>query len=220
MKVLDGEKVIALLEMVKERLPGDSGILPKKYFSKRSMDYLIQGLWDKSVDLDILTSMFGAMDKRSSDLLLVGFDHAGDDNAVLIIGRKDSDDKMQVINEFHGKEAEELYKKLIGEGKEVQVIKSAHIHEVSFMAGPDGTPRLELGLTNVEYQEPTTVIFSPEEIFEMWKKEYLDERDPVINYSPHKSIPNSIKIELHSGFEWIVQVSEGKLLVLWKGDEK
>lgn len=47
---------------------------------------------------------------KSSDTLLVGFDHSHGDIAVLIIGRKDA----QIINQFQGKEAEELYKKLVG----------------------------------------------------------------------------------------------------------
>lgn len=54
---------------------------------------------------------------KGSDALLIRFDHAGDDNAVLSIGRKDSDEKIQVVNEFHGKEAEDLYKKLINKNQ-------------------------------------------------------------------------------------------------------
>lgn len=60
-------------------------------------------------------------------------------------------------------------------------------------------------------------LLSADEIFEVWKKRYLDKRDPVMNYSLNKSIPNSIKIELHSGLQWIVQLSDGKLLILWRG---
>ena len=51
---------------------------------------------------------------KSSDTLLVGFDHSHGDIAVLIIGRKDAGENAQIINQFQGKEAEELYKKLVG----------------------------------------------------------------------------------------------------------
>lgn len=51
---------------------------------------------------------------KNSDTLLVGFDHSNGDIAVLIIGRKDAGEKVQIINQFQGKEAEELYKKLVG----------------------------------------------------------------------------------------------------------
>ena len=40
---------------------------------------------------------------KTSDTLLVRFDH----------GRKDTGEKVQIINQFQGKEAEELYKKLV-----------------------------------------------------------------------------------------------------------
>ena len=51
---------------------------------------------------------------KKSDTLLVGFDHSHGDIAVLIIGRKDASEKAKIINQFQGKEAEELYKKLVG----------------------------------------------------------------------------------------------------------
>lgn len=45
--------------------------------------------------------------------LLVGFDSTnGDDEAVLIIGRKHPKKAMDVINAFQGEEAVELYKRL------------------------------------------------------------------------------------------------------------
>lgn len=50
---------------------------------------------------------------KNSDTLLVGFDHSHDDIAVLIIGRKDAGEAVQIINQFQGKEAEELYQKLV-----------------------------------------------------------------------------------------------------------
>lgn len=53
---------------------------------------------------------------RNSDTLLVGFDHSHGDIAVLIIGRKGVGENVQIINQFQGKEAEELYKKLVEKG--------------------------------------------------------------------------------------------------------
>lgn len=50
---------------------------------------------------------------KNSDTLLVGFDHSQGDIAVLIIGRKGVGENVQIINQFQGKEAEELYKKLV-----------------------------------------------------------------------------------------------------------
>ena len=50
---------------------------------------------------------------KNSDTLLVGFDHSKGDIAVLIIGRKGIGENVQIINQFHGKEADELYKKLV-----------------------------------------------------------------------------------------------------------
>ncbi len=50
---------------------------------------------------------------KTSDTLLVRFDHGHSDIAVLIIGRKDTGEKVQIINQFQDKEAEELYKKLV-----------------------------------------------------------------------------------------------------------
>lgn len=53
---------------------------------------------------------------KNSDTLLVGFDHSHGDIAVLIIGRKEAGENVQIINQFQGKEAEELYKKLAEKG--------------------------------------------------------------------------------------------------------
>ena len=50
---------------------------------------------------------------KNSDTLLVGFDHSHGDIAVLIIGRKEAGENVQIINQFQGKEAEALYKKLV-----------------------------------------------------------------------------------------------------------
>lgn len=54
------------------------------------------------------------MDQRVDDALLVGFDYypEGNDRAVLIIGRKQMNESIEIINAFGGKEAIELYEKL------------------------------------------------------------------------------------------------------------
>lgn len=114
MKVVDCEKAIALLEKAKKLLPGNNGILPQKYLSKDGMDAIIRGLRANAVDLNIVINMLGPGRKtKNFDTLLVGFDHSHGDIAVLIIGRKEAGENIQVINQFQGKEAEELYKKLV-----------------------------------------------------------------------------------------------------------
>lgn len=51
---------------------------------------------------------------KTSDTLLIGFDAAhGEDKCVLIVGRKRWNESVEIINEFQGDEALELYKKLI-----------------------------------------------------------------------------------------------------------
>lgn len=51
---------------------------------------------------------------KNPDTLLVGFDNAhGDDVAVLIIGRKAPGDQVQIINQFQGQKAVELYQRLL-----------------------------------------------------------------------------------------------------------
>ena len=56
---------------------------------------------------------------KDFDTILVGFDHSHGDPAVLIVGRKAPRDNVQIINQFQGKEAEELYQNLVGEEKKV-----------------------------------------------------------------------------------------------------
>lgn len=56
---------------------------------------------------------------KDFDTILVGFDHSHGDPAVLIVGRKAPRDNVQIINQFQGKAAEELYQKLVGEEKKV-----------------------------------------------------------------------------------------------------
>ena len=52
---------------------------------------------------------------KNFDTMLVGFDHSHVDPAVLIVGRKAPGDNVRIINQFQGKEAKELYQKLVGE---------------------------------------------------------------------------------------------------------
>lgn len=56
---------------------------------------------------------------KEFDTVLVGFDHSHGDPAVLIVGRKALRNNVQIINQFQGKEAEELYQRLVGEEKKV-----------------------------------------------------------------------------------------------------
>ena len=50
-----------------------------------------------------------------NESLLVGVDFTNDeDTCILIVGRKRPDHSVDIVNAFQGKEAEELYKKLIG----------------------------------------------------------------------------------------------------------
>lgn len=52
--------------------------------------------------------------KRLSDCVLVSIScHGDEENAVLIVGRKTKRKDVEVINAFQGKEAIELYEKLI-----------------------------------------------------------------------------------------------------------
>lgn len=46
------------------------------------------------------------------DTLLVSYDNISNDKPVLIVGRKEQREAVQVINAFQDEEAEELYKKL------------------------------------------------------------------------------------------------------------
>lgn len=48
------------------------------------------------------------------DILLVGFEPSrGEDTCVLIVGRKPAGQPIDVVNAFQGKEAKELYEKLV-----------------------------------------------------------------------------------------------------------
>ena len=55
---------------------------------------------------------------KINESLLVGVDFTnGEDVGVLIVGRKRPNESVEIINAFKGEEAEELYKKLIGNEK-------------------------------------------------------------------------------------------------------
>ena len=52
---------------------------------------------------------------KINESLLVGVDFTNDEDVgVLIVGRKRPNQSVDIINAFQGKEAEELYNKLIG----------------------------------------------------------------------------------------------------------
>lgn len=55
---------------------------------------------------------------KVNESLLVGVDFTnGEDSSVLIVGRKRPNQSVEIINAFQGEEAEELYKKLVGNEK-------------------------------------------------------------------------------------------------------
>lgn len=55
---------------------------------------------------------------KINESLLVGVDFTnGEDIGVLIVGRKRPNESVEIINAFQGEDAEELYKKLIGNEK-------------------------------------------------------------------------------------------------------
>lgn len=55
---------------------------------------------------------------KVNESLLVGVDFTnGEDTGVLIVGRKRPNESVEIINAFQGEEAEEFYKKLIGNEK-------------------------------------------------------------------------------------------------------
>lgn len=55
---------------------------------------------------------------KVNESLLVGVDFTnGEDSSILIVGRKRPNQSVDIINAFQGKEAEELYKKLVGNEK-------------------------------------------------------------------------------------------------------
>lgn len=51
---------------------------------------------------------------KTTDTILVSYDFThGKDVSVLIVGRKKPNQVVEIINAFQGKEAEELYNKLV-----------------------------------------------------------------------------------------------------------
>lgn len=51
---------------------------------------------------------------KTTDTILVSYDFThGKDKSVLVVGRKQPKETVEIINAFQGEEAEELYKKLI-----------------------------------------------------------------------------------------------------------
>ena len=51
---------------------------------------------------------------KTTDTILVSYDFThGKDKSVLVVGRKQPKETVEIINAFMGEEAEELYKKLI-----------------------------------------------------------------------------------------------------------
>ena len=47
-----------------------------------------------------------------------------------------------------------------------------------------------------------------EELIVLYREKYFDERDPIINYWPHETIPHTIVVEHHSGFKRTFNVFE------------
>lgn len=50
---------------------------------------------------------------KTSDTILVGWDAGHGDIPILIIGRKSAGEQVEIINQFQGIEATELYRKLV-----------------------------------------------------------------------------------------------------------
>lgn len=58
------------------------------------------------------------MGKVLSDTILVGVDFSnGGDKKILVVGRKQPNESVRIINAFQGKEALELYNKLVTPAK-------------------------------------------------------------------------------------------------------
>lgn len=50
---------------------------------------------------------------KASDTILIGWDASHGDIPILIIGRKSTGEQVEIINQFQGIEATELYRKLV-----------------------------------------------------------------------------------------------------------
>ena len=61
------------------------------------------------------------MKENMNESIIVGFDSTNGDNSVLIVGRKNiNKNRIDIINAFEGKEAEDLYLKLTTPVKKAQ----------------------------------------------------------------------------------------------------
>lgn len=59
--------------------------------------------------------------RNKSDTILVSFNYTQGDIPVLIVGRQGTKKDIDIINAIKGKEAEDLYKKIIG-GRDIWAI--------------------------------------------------------------------------------------------------
>lgn len=73
---------------------------------------------------DIVIAMMNAYEvySENADGLVIGFDQGKNDFSALIVGRKDIDGKIQIVNQFQGCEAEELYNKLTKKSERVTTV--------------------------------------------------------------------------------------------------
>lgn len=68
--------------------------------------------------------------------------------------------------------------------------------------------RMAQGFNLPYYGEPKIKELTDEELIVLYREKYFDERDPIINYWPHETIPHTIVVEHHSGFERTFDVFE------------
>ena len=68
--------------------------------------------------------------------------------------------------------------------------------------------RMAQGFNLPYYGEPKIKELTDEELIVLYREKYFDERDPIINYWPHETIPHTIVVEHHSGFERTFNVFE------------
>jgi len=68
--------------------------------------------------------------------------------------------------------------------------------------------RMAQGFNLPYYGEPKIKELTDEELIVLYREQYFDERDPIINYWPHETIPHTIVVEHHSGFERTFNVFE------------
>jgi hypothetical protein len=68
--------------------------------------------------------------------------------------------------------------------------------------------RMAQGFNLPYYGEPKIKELTDEELIVLYREKYFDERDPIINYWPHETIPHTIVVEHHSGFKRTFNVFE------------